>query len=179
LREYARPGTSSASSSSSSTPPLSSESIHRTTAVLRAYTYILDSTVDSSPPSSAFRLSTLAESSAREVGWAIEENVRGWLIENGMVSPEPSSDSSSEDGSSRSEDLDDESSGPTSVGMDRTEGVSAQEAEMQASRLVDEWYEACPTYTWRCVLLPLQFGLLRLTNALLAGSLPNMRPRSS
>ncbi|BGP30423.1 hypothetical protein JCM10296v2_002177 [Rhodotorula toruloides] len=152
LREYARPGTSSASSSSSSTPPLSSESIHRTTAALRAYTNILDSTVDSSSPSHAFRLSPLAESSAREVGWAIEENVRGWLVENGMVSPEPSFDSASEDGSSRSEDSDDESAGPTSVGMDRTEGVSAQDAEMQASRLVDEWYEACPTYTWRWIL---------------------------
>ncbi|KAL7340006.1 hypothetical protein BJY59DRAFT_709123 [Rhodotorula toruloides] len=153
LREYARPNSSSASISSSSAPPLSSESIHRTTAVLRAYTNILDSIVDSSSsPSSAFHLSSLAESSARDVGWAIEENVRGWLVENGMVSPEPSSDSSSEHGSSGSDDSDGESPGPTSVGMDRAEGVSAQEAEMQASRLVDEWYEACPTYTWRWIL---------------------------
>ncbi|BGO98039.1 Proteophosphoglycan ppg4 [Rhodotorula toruloides] len=113
---------------------------------------MLDSTIDSCSPSSAFRLSSLAESSAREVGWAIEENVRGWLVENGMVSPEPSSDSSSDNGSSASDESDGESPGPTSVGMDRAEGVSAQEAEMQASRLVDEWYEACPTYTWRWIL---------------------------
>lgn len=181
LREYARPNSSSASISSSSAPPLSSESIHRTTAVLRAYTNILDSIVDSSSsPSSAFHLSSLAESSARDVGWAIEENVRGWLVENGMVSPEPSSDSSSEHGSSGSDDSDGESPGPTSVGMDRAEGVSAQEAEMQASRLVDEWYEACPTYTWRCVLLPLHPAPTHLlTTSSLAGSSPNTRPRFS
>lgn len=155
LREHARPGPLTASRTTASTPLLSSESIHRTTAVLRAYANILDSTVHSSSSSSssdASRLSTLAESSAREVGWSIEENVEGWLVENGMVSPEPSSDSSSNAGSSDSEDSEDERMGPKSVGMDRAEGVSAQEAEMQASRLVDEWYEACPTCTWRSVL---------------------------
>ncbi|BGP23126.1 proteophosphoglycan ppg4 [Rhodotorula toruloides] len=148
LRQYARPGTS-ASSTTSSSPSLSSESIHRTTAVLRAYTNILDSTVESSsPPSSACCPSTLAGSSAREVGWSIEENVRDWLVENGMVSPEPSSDADS----SGLEDPNSERTGPTSIIMDRAEGASAQEAEMRASRLVDEWYEACPTYTWRWIL---------------------------
>lgn len=129
-------------------PGISVQLIQRAEQLLRAYANILDalyavgSSSHGSEPNDKGkgreRVPTLVELSARQIGATLEENVRACL---------------DLDLSSDAEDSDHEAvmavSSSNSRAMERT--ASAQEAQLEASRVQDEWYEACPASTWRWV----------------------------
>lgn len=120
--------------------------LSRTEQVLRAYANVLEAAYaigsSSSLPSRSTsdkgkereRVPSLAEVAAREIGATLEDQVRACLD---LASSTPS-------GSSDSEASDEETSRASLRG-----GMSAQEAQLEASALQDEWYEACPPSVWR------------------------------
>ncbi|KWU43873.1 hypothetical protein RHOSPDRAFT_34497 [Rhodotorula sp. JG-1b] len=125
--------------------------IQRAEQLLRAYANILDAVYAVGSSSSHTceptdkgkgreRVPTLVELSARQVGASVEENVRACL----------DLDHPSEGSESERETVTVEIRSTTSRGMERS--ASAQEAQLEASRVQDEWYEACPASTWRWIL---------------------------
>ncbi|GAA5989063.1 hypothetical protein JCM10908_006289 [Rhodotorula pacifica] len=117
--------------------------------LLRAYANILEAVYSgdtSTRPSSMTTMKgkarehvpSLVELAARQIGATVEENVRTCLDLDGSGSGESS------DGSDGEEMV------PSSQGMERS--ASAQEAQLEASKVQDEWYEACPPSVWRWIL---------------------------
>ena len=159
--------------------------VQRAEQLLRAYANILEAVYAVGSSSSHTceptdkgkareRVPTLVELSARQVGASLEENVRACL----------DLDHLSEDSDSERETVTVEIRSTTSRGMERT--ASAQEAQLEASRVQDEWYEACPASTWRWVYLLFSLVLLclwwltgPLVSAAPGGSSPNTPLRSS
>ena len=139
-----------------SNPCVSVLLIQRAEQLLRAYANILDAVYAVGSSSSHTceptdkgkgreRVPTLVELSARQVGASVEENVRACLDLGHL----------SEESESERETVTVEIRSTTSRGMERS--ASAQEAQLEASRVQDEWYEVCPASTWRWVYLVL-FG---------------------
>ncbi|GAA5882653.1 hypothetical protein JCM3774_004092 [Rhodotorula dairenensis] len=127
--------------------------------LLRAYANILDAVyaaeVSSCPSSGSGgspgqkgkgRVPSLVELSARQLGAEVEGNMRACLELAGSDSDQDQDPGNDRGGS----DSDGSGEPPSSQRMDRT--ASAQEAQLEASKLEDEWYEACPALTWRWIL---------------------------
>lgn len=131
-------------------------------AFLRAYSNILEAVY--SGASRKGKLSSLVESSARQIGATLETELQACLA---IVS---SSEGESELETAAADHV-------QAPGMERT--ASAQEAELEAAGLQDEWYEACPQAAWRCVRCVSHSARgARLTAIRSAdGSSQNTRPR--
>ncbi|GJN87081.1 hypothetical protein Rhopal_000026-T1 [Rhodotorula paludigena] len=119
--------------------------------VLRAYGNVLEvvySAMDAAHEGQR-RVPSLAECAAREVGRAIEENVRACLAEGYSLSEDEAS--GGEEGlGDDSVEVESETSFLNSVEMERS--ASAQELDLEGARLQDEWYESCPAYASRWIL---------------------------
>lgn len=146
---------------------LSAPLAERAEQLLRAYANILDAvyapggTLSANGGSSKRRAPSLVELSARQIGTALEDNLRACLELAGS-----DSDSSSTSGDGLDDDDDDGRALPgwrrRPASSQRT--ASAQEAQLEASNLQDEWYEACPASTWRSAL-PLRYTRARCSTA--------------
>lgn len=149
--------------------------------VLRAYGNVLEAVYSAmnAAHGEQRRVPSLAECAAREVGRAIEENVRACLAEGYSLSDDESSDGKERLGDD-SVEAESETSFLNSVEMERS--ASAQELDLEGAKLQDEWYESCPAYASRYVSPTSQHYreiLTRLSTADAAGSSRNTQPRLS
>lgn len=129
---------------------LSPEAMQRALHVLRAYGNVLEAVYSAmyAAHREQRRVPSLAECAAREVGRAIEENVRACLAEG--YSRSDNEASGGEDGlGDDSVEAESETSFLNSVEMERS--ASAQELDLKGAKLQDEWYESCPAYASRYV----------------------------
>lgn len=133
-----------------SDPSISVLLIQRAEQLFRAYANILDAVYAVGSSSSRNceladkgkgreRVPTLVELAARQIGATLEDNVRACLDLDHLSE---ASESDPEDSFLRAAGLP-----ARSYRLERT--ASAQEAQLEASRVQDEWYEACPASTWR------------------------------
>ncbi|GAA5998634.1 uncharacterized protein JCM10292_007118 [Rhodotorula paludigena] len=130
---------------------LSPEAMQRALHVLRAYGNVLEAVYSAmnAAHGEQRRVPSLAECAAREVGRAIEDNVRACLAEGYSLSDDEAN--CGEEGlGDDSVEAESETSFLNSVEMERS--ASAQELDLEGAKLQDEWYESCPAYASRWIL---------------------------
>lgn len=109
---------------------LDAETVLKVFHLVRAYRNVLECVygLEKDAVKGSREPSSLVEITAREVGWGIEDAVRSCVDAAGR---------------SEDEDVDHE---------DKGKRAKSQEEEEDVTLLVDEWYEATPAYSRRCVL---------------------------
>ncbi|GAA5840699.1 hypothetical protein JCM11251_004185 [Rhodosporidiobolus azoricus] len=151
-----------------SSSPLSPEALTRALAVLKAYQNLL--LACAAPPhfgegESRGRMDvpSLAEVAAKEVGWAVEEEVEAALAVDGEAEASSSSSSSGRRSRRLSPEMqvmghtqEDEEEEVSEEGEDEGKGRYGQrgkaEWESEHQKLVEQWYESVPEYARRWLL---------------------------
>jgi len=99
----------------------------------------------------------LQEISARQVGWEIEGRIQDWINEGSELTMEEMERklerelNGIEGQSGSDEEEEEEVSDETSYLRDE---MTRGEQDQACSDIQDEWYEACPAHSFRCVCSP-------------------------